>query len=68
MAILRRKEIRDMRPEARMKNLKELRLELSRQKALIAAGGALENPGKVREIRRTIARLITIMKELGELP
>jgi ribosomal protein L29 len=26
----------------------------------VASGGTVENPGRIREIRRTIARLLTI--------
>ena len=63
MAILRKSDIRKMKPEDRANKLIELRAELSKQRALISAGGALENPSKARLLRRTIARLITIMKE-----
>ena len=63
MAILRKSEIRKMKPLDRENKLIELRAELSKQRALISAGGALENPSRARLLRRTIARLITIMKE-----
>ncbi|MFX1450211.1 MAG: 50S ribosomal protein L29 [Promethearchaeota archaeon] len=63
MAILRKNEIRKMKYEEKEQKLIELRAELSKQRALIAAGGALENPTKARLLRRTIARIITIMKE-----
>jgi len=41
----------------------EMRSELARERAVIASGGSLENPGRVRELRRTIARLLTVIKE-----
>jgi len=63
MAILRTSEIRKMPPDQRRKRLEELKTELMRLMATKAMGGALENPGRIREIKRTIARLITIMKE-----
>jgi large subunit ribosomal protein L29 len=63
MAILKPDEIRDMNPEEMKAKLDELRSELARERAIAAAGGSLENPGKVGELRRTIARIITIMKE-----
>ncbi|MEM2907875.1 MAG: 50S ribosomal protein L29 [Candidatus Hadarchaeales archaeon] len=44
--------------------LRELRAELARERAVAAAGGSLENPGRIRELRRTIARILTIMKEV----
>ncbi len=64
MAILRAKVIRDMRAEDRSKKLKELKLELFKEKGKIDVGGISDNPGKIREIRRTIARILTIDKEM----
>lgn len=63
MAILRTNEIRDMSIEEMEAELAELRTELARERAVASAGGALENPGRVQELRRTIARVLTIMKE-----
>lgn len=63
MAILKPNEIRDMSIEEMKAELAELRSELARERAVDAAGGALENPGRVQELRRTIARILTIMKE-----
>ena len=65
MAILRPSEIRDMNVEEMRAKLRELRTELARARATVAAGGSLENPARIRELRRTIARVITIMKEKG---
>jgi len=63
MPILRTKEIRELSPEDREKKLKELRAELSRLKTTIRAGGSIENPTRVRELRRTIARIMTVIGE-----
>ena len=63
MPILRIKEIRDMPQEERKKKLGELRTELVRLKTMINAGGAIENPARVRELRKTIARILTIENE-----
>ncbi len=60
MAILRSEEIRDLSIEEMNEKLAELRAELLRQKSMIASGGAPENPGRIKEIRRTIARILTI--------
>jgi len=68
MAILRMREIREMTPDERRKKLEELRTELSRLKAMVRAGGSIENPGRIRELRRTIARILTVMREEGEAP
>ena len=45
------------------KKLNELRLELAKKRAQVIIGGAPENAGKIREIRKTIARILTIKKE-----
>jgi large subunit ribosomal protein L29 len=63
MAILRAKEIRGMSDEERDKQLKNLKNELLKERAITATGGAPENPGRIRELRRTIARILTIQKE-----
>jgi len=63
MPILRVKEIRDMSSEDRRKRLHELQTELVRLKTMIKAGGAIENPARVRELRKTIARILTIESE-----
>lgn len=44
----------------RNKKLSELRAELSRLRTMISAGGAVENPARIRELRRAIARILTI--------
>jgi len=63
MPIIRIKEIRDMSHEDRLKRLGELRTELIRLKTMVKAGGSIENPARVRELRKTIARILTIDKE-----
>ena len=63
MPILRLKEISNMSTEDRAKKLLELRAELSRLRTMISAGGAIENPTRTREIRRTIAQILTIENE-----
>ena len=63
MPILRPSEIRKMKPEERVKKLRELRAELMKLRAVVKAGGSVENPARIRELRRAIARLLTIMHE-----
>jgi large subunit ribosomal protein L29 len=66
MAILHSEEIRDMTPAEREVELEELETELLNSRAVQAAGGAPENPGRIGELRRTIARLKTIRREEGD--
>ncbi|RLI22807.1 50S ribosomal protein L29 [Candidatus Bathyarchaeota archaeon] len=63
MPILRVKEIREMSPEERRKKLSELRAELMRIKTMIKAGGSMENTSRARELRKAIARILTIENE-----
>lgn len=63
MPILRKREIRQLLPEEREKKLAELRTELSKLRTNVKAGGTVENVGRVRELRRTIARILTMMHE-----
>jgi len=67
MAILYPAEIRDMTPAERAVELEELETELLNVKAQQAAGGRPESPGRVKELRRTIARIKTIRREEGDL-
>lgn len=63
MPILRMTDIREMTPDEKMRRLEEMRTELSKLRAMIRAGGAIENPGRVKALRRTIAKLLTVMRE-----
>ena len=67
MAILRTSEIRTMSIAERADELENLKNELVRERALTSAGGAPENPGRIGEIRKTIARIKTIQHELNEI-
>jgi large subunit ribosomal protein L29 len=63
MPILRVKEIRDMPAKERKEKLDEFRTELLRLKTMVRAGGTVESPARIKEIRRTIARILTIENE-----
>lgn len=67
MAVLRTKEIRDMKDLERKDKLYELRNELMYEQGIAAMGGAPTNPGKIRALRISIARMLTVIKEEGEL-
>lgn len=63
MALLRTKEIRSLDEKALAEKLKELRSELMHERGVAAMGGAPHSPGKIRAIRRNIARVLTIRRE-----
>lgn len=55
-------EIRKMSPEERLRKLNELRLELLKLR-MQARVGTLTNTARIRNIRKDIARILTIMRE-----
>ncbi|ADN49766.1 ribosomal protein L29 [Vulcanisaeta distributa DSM 14429] len=59
---LNARTIRNMKPEDRAKLLNDLRNELLKLQTQ-RERGTLDNPGRVRAIRRAIARVLTIMNE-----
>jgi len=63
MPIIRMKDIRTMSSEDRKKKITELRTELVRLKTMVKAGGSLDNPSRIRELRKTIARILTVENE-----
>jgi large subunit ribosomal protein L29 len=63
MPILRMQEIREMSSEDRDVKLQELRTELRKVRTMIKAGGAIENPGRTKVLRRTIAKILTVINE-----
>ncbi|AGB16553.1 ribosomal protein L29 [Halovivax ruber XH-70] len=66
MAIVHVEELRDMTPAEREAELEELETELLNQKSVLAAGGAPEDPGRINELGKTIARIKTIQREEGD--
>ncbi|MHA1226505.1 MAG: 50S ribosomal protein L29 [Candidatus Hodarchaeales archaeon] len=62
MAILRKAQIRKMSSAERKKKVSELKTELLTLRGKTKAG-SIESAGRVRELKRTIARLYTIERE-----
>ena len=60
---MRVKEINALSTEDRANKLIDLRIELARMRTMVNAGGAVENPTRIRELRRTIAQILTIQNE-----
>ena len=63
MARMRVKEINALSDENMTKRLSETRIELARIRTMVNAGGAVENPTRMRELRRVIAQILTIQNE-----
>jgi len=63
MALINTSEIRKMNVDERAGKLRELQDELMHEKGAAAMGGAPNNPGKIRALRTSIARILTVQKE-----
>ncbi|MDR3223048.1 MAG: 50S ribosomal protein L29 [Methanobrevibacter sp.] len=63
MVILQSKDIWEMDIEDIQEKLNELKKELAKNISKSSAQGVNENPGKIRELKRTIARVITILTQ-----
>ncbi len=61
MAKMNKKRIKEMSLEEKEKKLVEYKTELAYQRSLLAAGNTSESPGKIRSIKKTIARLNTFI-------
>ncbi len=58
-------ELREKSNEELIEILLELEEELFRIRRVIASGGQVEKPGRVKHIRRQRARILTILRERG---
>jgi large subunit ribosomal protein L29 len=59
MAIFRAAEVADFSDVELQEQLAKLRLELVENNGKVSVGGAPENPGRIREIRRIIVWIST---------
>ncbi len=66
MPMKRIREIREMSDEQLLKRLSDLKVESVRMRTMVKAGGAIENPAKIRVLKKTIARIKTVMNEKME--
>lgn len=57
------KEIRSMSKEDLEAKLEELRKELIKVNAQISTGTTPKSPGQVKQIKKNIAKILTILKE-----
>ena len=63
MALIKKHEFKTMTADAMNSRLTELRKELVKLNAQVSRGTPPENPGKIRTIKRNIARLITFTEQ-----
>jgi len=61
MAIIRNSEIKLKSKEELQKMLYDLSFELLKERGKIQIGSPPENPGRIREVRKTVARIKTYL-------
>jgi len=64
---MKAKEIRSTDKNTLNEKILELKKELVKINAQVAIGTALKNSGQVRKIKKTMARILTIEKEIGNV-
>lgn len=60
---MKMREIREMSREELKKKLRELEIELIKLRTKVRSGGAVKNPGAIRQIRKDIARIKMVLCE-----
>ena len=57
------KELRELTDEELNKRLSELRLELLKEQGNVKMGRPIKNPGRIKQIKKNIAKILTIKQE-----
>lgn len=63
---MKARDIRRMSPEERAKVLRSLKIKLITLRTRLQRGG-ITNTAEIRNVRRDIARILTVMREMGEI-
>ena len=63
MTILKAKNIREMEENERLRTLTDLREELMMLYSMQTGGGLSDNPAKAKQLKKQIARVLTVMNE-----
>ncbi len=63
MALIRKSKLKEMTLNDMEQELKKTRSELQSENASRATGGKPKSPGRVRQLRRLVARLTTLMRQ-----
>lgn len=65
MAILRTEKIREMGDKELKEKLADLQKELVEERGQIEVGGFADNPGRIGEMKKTVAKIKTVLNERG---
>lgn len=64
MAIIKKSELKQMKEPQLKEKLIELKKEMMKINSQRAVGTVPENPGRVKEVRKTIARILTKLAQM----
>ena len=64
MPIVKPKDIRNMKADEIQSKLYEIKLELSKEMGNVKMGRPVKNNGRIKELKRTVARILTIKQEI----
>lgn len=67
MALIKKNEFMNMKEVHLKEKISQLKKELLRLNAQRAIGTTLESPGKIKAIKKTIAKINTILKQESKL-
>ncbi len=67
MAIIKKTELKQMNEKILNEKLNELKKEMIKINAQIAIGTTPEKPGRIKEIKKTIARINTYLRNKQEV-
>ncbi len=63
MAIINKKELKNMNKEDLKAKLQEIRKELIKENAQIAVGTTPKSPGQIKQTKKTVARIIQLLNK-----
>jgi len=63
MAILRTEDIREMSEKELKEKMRDMKTEIMEERGQIETGGFADNPGRIGEMKKTIARIKTVLNE-----
>ena len=62
MAMPKKKELASMTEADLLGKMEELKKELIKENAQVATGTVPKNPGQIRAMKKTVARIMTLLK------
>jgi len=65
---IKAKEIRQMSENQIKEKMNEIKKDLMKANSQVAVGTAPENPGQIKQMKKTIARMLTIISEKRKQP